>query len=496
MELEAHPILASGCGPAARATAAATGEQGATDTCRNCGCDNIRRRFKRRNLCGKCFYLFEYIKSVQRWDRSKPKTLKNIGVLRRRYGDASQHLDKMSDADLAAFKSNTVDQLLEALRSLRVREARRRGDARVDGVTIEQKLKDLLKVVQLRDKYDRVAGRFNGVSAVLNHAFSPEQCRILYSLLDDIEEHTYGQVTEGHKAFEAIYQHRKPEAPTLAPAAAQVGPAEIAATPRVANELWLVDFRHRVQSGEKWLHPLVIVDAHTRSVVLGGACASNSFDALRERLIEAFRRNGLPARVVVRHSQPRSTLTLLDVWLIEHDIEAESMARQSAHVSGALEVIMRRLRAELLCREFSNLGAADEAISRWSADLNAGSDTSGDPAPRKDDPLRPARPYLEQIVAFEYEPHDIIRRVQERGRVSLFGRIVRVPKSLRGKDVAFRPTLQDGVFDVLFRSQKISTAKVRSVAGHGGHPDREFGTTGLPMRPAVPASAGRIHLLS
>jgi hypothetical protein len=172
------------------------------------------------------------------------------------------------------------------------------------------------------------------------------------------------------------------------------------------------------------------------------------------------------------------------------------MARQSAHTSGALEVITRRLRADVLCRAFSSLVAADEAISQWSAEVNAGSDTGGDPVLRKGDPLRSGRPYLEQIVPFEYEPHDIIRRVQERGRVSLFGRNVRVPKSLRGKDIAFRPARQDGVFDVLFRSQKISTARVRYETRHGRHPDQQFGTNGLPMRPSVLASAGRIHLPS
>jgi hypothetical protein len=74
-----------------------------------------------------------------------------------------------------------------------------------------------------------------------------------------------------------------------------------------------------------------------------------------------------------------------------------------------------------------------------------------------------ARRYVDDVAPFDYEPHDIIRRVQERGRVSLFGRIVRVPKSFRGKEIAFRPTPHGGLFDVLFRAQKITTIKVQSV---------------------------------
>src|SRR6267154_5293895 len=34
----------------------------AADRCRSCGCAPTRRLFKRRNTCGKCFYLFECLK--------------------------------------------------------------------------------------------------------------------------------------------------------------------------------------------------------------------------------------------------------------------------------------------------------------------------------------------------------------------------------------------------------------------------------------------------
>src|SRR5207244_13440519 len=101
---------------------------------------------------------------------------KNAGMLRGRYdAEALPALDTMSDESFAVLKSSIVDQLIAALRALRAREARRRGDVRVDGVTIEQKLKDILRVVQLRDKYDRVAGGFNGVSILLDQLFISDQ---------------------------------------------------------------------------------------------------------------------------------------------------------------------------------------------------------------------------------------------------------------------------------------------------------------------------------
>ena len=93
-------------------------------------------------------------------------------------------------------------------------------------------------------------------------------------------------------------------------------------------------------------------------------------------------------------------------------------------------------------------------------------------------------------MAFEYEPHDIVRRVQERGRVSLFGQIVRIPKAFRGKDVALRPTQQEGLFDVHFRMQKIATVKVRSTGRHAiSQDDVSLRDAASPIHHLLPAGS-------
>jgi hypothetical protein len=435
------------------------------ECCRNCGCEQARRRFKRRTLCGKCFYLFECIKTVERWDRHKPETLKNAGALRRRLGGAPTAFEKMSEQDFAAIKSNSLDQLRAALRGLRSREERRRGEVRVDGLTIEDKLKDILKVVQLRDQYDRVAGRFSGVATVLDRAFSPEQCRILYNLLDDIEEQTYGQVTEGHKPFAALYQNRMPAHTTGREP--RRGPLARATALPVdgPDDLWLVDFRHRVRTAQGWRYPAVIFDLYARVIVLQALCASNDTEALKNCLVEAFRMRGMPRRIAVRHAQFRSAFSPLDVWLMEHDVIVDLAARNHATIA-PFERVLLDLRAEVLDRSFSTFAAADQALALWTARVN--DETRIAESGRTPPHEAPPRRYVDAIAPFDYEPHDIVRRVQERGRVSLFGRIVRVSKSFRGKDVAFRPTLQEGVLDVLFRAQKITTITVRSAARQTG----------------------------
>jgi hypothetical protein len=276
------------------------------DRCRNCGCERARRPFKRRDCCGKCFYLFQYLRAVGRWDLSRPDTLKHISTMERRLsGNPVPSIHWMSVEDFAVFKASYIAQIKVALDLLRIREAKRRGELRVDGLSIEHKLKDMLKLIQLRDKYERAATRFHGLASMLDHTFSPEQCRILYNLLDDIEEQTYGRVAESYKALEAICQNRRKEPIFSPPTVPDMAPPE-----------------------------------------------------------------AVPA-----------------------DCE------------------------------------------------------------------RPG--------AVAYAPHDIVRRVQQGGRVSLLGRVVRVPKRLRGKDVAFRPTAHDGVFEVVLRREIITTVDVRTVGRDG-----------------------------
>jgi hypothetical protein len=265
------------------------------DRCRNCGCARLRRPFKRRDCCGKCFYLFQYLRAVERWDLARPETLRQFGIMvGRMKGTMLPSFEAMSAEDFAVFKASYLEQIKASLDILRIREAKRRGELRVDGSSIEHKLMDMLKLIRLRDKYERAASRFNGLATMLDHTFSPEQCRILYNLLDDIEEQTYGRVAEEYKALAAMHQHQRVPATERQPAPAEVLP---------------------------------------------------------------------------------------------------------------------------------------------SAGVNS--------------------------------RHDIVRRVQQGGRVSLLGRVVRVSKRLRGKDVAFRPTERDGVFDVLLDEEIIATVDVRSVGRDG-----------------------------
>jgi hypothetical protein len=461
----------------------------ATDRCRSCGCAPTRRLFKRRNYCGKCFYLYDCLKAVERWDLSRPETLKNIGVLRHSFrGGPFPALQKMSEQEFLIVKSSYIGQIRASLAHLRVRESKRRGEARVDGWCVEEKLKNILKMVQLRDTYDRVANHFDGLASTVDNTLSPEQCRFLYSLLDDVEEHTYSHVAESAKALEAIHQHRKTE-PASSNAAMTPAPprqaAELAAPAACPNDLWLADVKHRVQFKDRRAYLLTVVDAYSGLVVSTAICPDNAADSVKAQLRHVFRRSGLPRRMIVRGGGPRTAFTPLDVWILEQDIAIEHPNHQQREAKSAHDRFLARARAELLEGEYADRAAAEAALAQWTAQHNAPLETTV--GGRKEQPAE--RRYCEQLIPFEYEPHDIVRRVQERGRVSLFGQIVRIPKAFRRKDVALRPTQHEGLFDVHFRMQKIGTVKVRSTGRHAV--SQVDGTLrDATLLPLVPAKAG------
>ena len=234
------------------------------------------------------------------------------------------------------------------------------------------------------------------------------------------------------------------------------------------NELWQMDFKGHVALHAGRLHPLTVLDDHSRFAVVLAACANERTETVRQQLIVAFRRYGLPERLITDNGSPwgdgpGSPFTPLGVWLIEHGIRISHSRPYHPQTMGKDERFHRSLKAEVLCGPpFTDLAAAERAFDRWRSIYNTQRPHEAlelaVPASR----YQPSpRDYVETIAPFEYAPADIVRRVQQGGHVGLLGRAIKVPKAFRGKAIAFRPTTQDGVFDVVFRTQMIAIVDIR-----------------------------------
>jgi hypothetical protein len=191
-------------------------------------------------------------------------------------------------------------------------------------------------------------------------------------------------------------------------------------------------------------------------------------ETVRQQLIIAFRRYGLPEGLITDNGSPwgdgpGSPFTPLGVWLIEHGIRISHSRPYHPQTMGKDERFHRSLKAEVLSGPpFADLAAAERAFDRWRNVYNTQRPHEAiDLAVPASRYQSSPHDYVETIAPFEYAPGDIVRRVQQGGHISLFGRAVKVPKAFRGKLVAFRPTKHDGVFDVAFRTQIIATIDIR-----------------------------------
>jgi transposase InsO family protein len=234
------------------------------------------------------------------------------------------------------------------------------------------------------------------------------------------------------------------------------------------NELWQMDFKGHVAMHTGRLHPLTVLDDHSRFAVVLAACANEQTETVRQQLIIAFRRYGLPEGLITDNGSPwgegpGGPFTPLGVWLIEHDVRISHSRPYHPQTMGKDERFHRSLKAEVLSRPaFVDLAAAERAFDRWRDVYNTQRphEAIGLAVPASRYQPSP-RDYVETIAPFEYAPDDIVRRVQQGGHVSLLGRAVKIPKAFRGKAVAFRPTTEDGVFDAVFRTQLIATIDIR-----------------------------------
>lgn len=239
------------------------------------------------------------------------------------------------------------------------------------------------------------------------------------------------------------------------------------------NALWQMDFKGHfaLSAGAPAAlrcHPLTLLDDHSRYAVCLRACADEATATVRDRLVAAFRRYGLPERMNMDNgspwgSGPGQPWTPLTVWLLLVGVAVSHSRPYHPQTNGKAERFHRTLKRDVLFgRSFSDLPACQAAFDGFRETYNA---------------LRPhealglavpasryrasERSYPEALPAVEYDPADQVRRVQQGGWVSFRGRALRLPHAFAGQPVALRPTVTDGVWDAVFIRHTLAQLDLR-----------------------------------
>lgn len=224
------------------------------------------------------------------------------------------------------------------------------------------------------------------------------------------------------------------------------------------NVLWQMDFKGDVALGRGRLHPLTMVDDHSRYSVGLHAAADHRLMTVQAAVQSAFECYGLPEIMLTDNGSPwgdtgEHSLTKFGVWLIEHGVAPWHSAPFHPQNHGKNERFNRTLKAELLDgRTFDDLVQAQRAFDTWRHHYNHHRPHDALALAVPADRYRSSpRRFNARVEPFDYGPDDIVRLVDNAARISLGRRRLKASKALIGKHIAIRPTERDGVFNLVFR---------------------------------------------
>lgn len=225
------------------------------------------------------------------------------------------------------------------------------------------------------------------------------------------------------------------------------------------NDLWQMDFKGDFSTGTGRCHALTVLDDHSRYNLVLKSCSSQNTREVQAHLTEAFKRYGLPVRFNTDRGQPWGAprevhgLSQLSVWLVRLGVRIGFSRPNHPQTNGKDERFHRSLQAEVLNgRAFESLAHAQSAFDHWRPVYNHERPHEAIdycvPAER----YRPSpRAFPSVLPSIEYGPDDIVARVTWNGEVHFHSRRLRVPKTLTGLPIAFRPRAnEDGRFDLYF----------------------------------------------
>lgn len=223
------------------------------------------------------------------------------------------------------------------------------------------------------------------------------------------------------------------------------------------NDLWQMDFKGDVAlSNRQVLHPLTILDDHSRYNLCLQSCANQRLETVEKHLEQVFQVYGLPLSMLMDNGSPWSdgsgSLTRLALWLMQLGVRIIHSRPYHPQTQGKEERFHRTLKTELLNgRLFPDPPSIQKAFDRWRQIYNherphaaLGLDTPGSRYA-----VSP-RPYPIKLPPVEYDSREIVRIVRGIGYISFKGISWYVSEALIGKNVALRPTRKDDVYFVCY----------------------------------------------
>lgn len=235
------------------------------------------------------------------------------------------------------------------------------------------------------------------------------------------------------------------------------------------NDLWQMDFKGHFEIDSGRCHPLTILDDHSRFCPGIFAFSNEREITVKNALIEVFRKYGLPKKINTDNGSPwgcSGTIkyTSFSAFLIRLGIKVSHSRPHHPQTNGKAERFHRTFKAELLnYYRFKNLNQAQKAFDIWRDCYNTERPHQALEMKTPISRYIPSnREYPEKLPPIEYGPDDIVRKVQQKGRIYYKNKEYEVGGAFHGEQVALRPTMEDGIFEVYFCHQKIAQIDLKN----------------------------------
>lgn len=235
------------------------------------------------------------------------------------------------------------------------------------------------------------------------------------------------------------------------------------------NCLWQMDFKAPVATLAGVVHPLTVLDDHSRFNICLSALPNQKTGEVQGALTEAFARYGLPDTMLVDNGSPWGNNreyphTALTVWLLRLNVGVVHSRPYHPQTLGKDERFHRTLEEELIGRnQWRDIVHLQRSFNPWRHTYNfeRPHDALGLDVPA--DRYRPSpRSFPETLPQIDYPTGVSVRKIDEKGKFCFLNKRFRVGKAFRGYPVGLRPTDADGVYDVLFCHHIINHIDLRN----------------------------------
>jgi transposase InsO family protein len=230
------------------------------------------------------------------------------------------------------------------------------------------------------------------------------------------------------------------------------------------NDLWQLDFMGHRALDQGRVHPLTLLDDHSRFALTVTACGDERQSTVQDHLTRVFRRYGLPRILLSDNGSPwgsagRGGITALEAWLLRLGIDTRHGRAYHPQTQGKVERFHGTIAAEVFgTRQFPNLATAQTALETFRTCYNQERPhealDDAVPASRYHPSSRPFPAKLPEVI---YGPDDAVRLVTIHGSIQWQRHRYFISRGLVGQPVAVRPTQADGRWEVYFCHRQVAS---------------------------------------